>query len=95
METANRFTGYVRLESVNPATNRARFYTLRWQPTLWGTGALVRTWGRIGTPGRAGVLLEAERPRVDAAVERLVRRRLQHGYTLVDWSPSPAAEVPS
>jgi hypothetical protein len=31
---------------------------------------------------------------VDAAVERLVRRRLRHGYTLVDWSPSQQPEVP-
>jgi predicted DNA-binding WGR domain protein len=80
-----RFTGYVRLESVDPAHNRARFYVLRWQPLLWGGAALIRHQGRIGTRGRAQVLLEAGRPQVDAAAQRLLTRRVRHGYHLVDW----------
>jgi len=77
--------GYVRLESVDPRRNRARFYALHWQPLLWGGAALIRSWGRIGTRGREQVLLHADRPRIDAAVHQLVTRRLRHGYRLVDW----------
>ncbi len=47
-----RFRGRVRFGSVDPARNRARFYTLTWQPALWGGGAIVRTWGRLGGLGR-------------------------------------------
>ena len=47
-ETLAGFRAYVRFESVDPAENRRRFYDLTWQPTLFGEGALVRTWGRQG-----------------------------------------------
>ncbi len=45
-ETLATFSAYVRFESSDPAENRRRFYDLTWQPTLFGDGALVRTWGR-------------------------------------------------
>ena len=80
-----RFTGYVRLESIDPARNRARFYVLHWQPLLWGGAALIRHWGRIGTRGRRQVLLEASHPRVDQAVHQLLNQRLRHGYQVTDW----------
>ena len=32
--TAAQFTCSVQLESIDPTKNRARFYTLAWQPTL-------------------------------------------------------------
>lgn len=83
--TMRALAGFVRLESVNPAQNRARFYTLYWQPLLWGGAALMRSWGRIGTRSRSQMLLQAEHPHITAAVQRLVRQRLRHGYQLVDW----------
>jgi predicted DNA-binding WGR domain protein len=79
------FTRELRLVSVDDSRNRARFYVLQWQPTLWGTVALVRIWGRIGSSGRAQVLSYADTPQLDAAVVRVVHRRLQHGYQVVDW----------
>lgn len=79
------FTRELRLVSVDDSRNRARFYVLQWQPTLWGGVALVRVWGRIGSAGRAQVLAYADTPQLDTAVARLVRRRLQHGYHVVDW----------
>ena len=39
------FRAYVRFESRDPTENRHRFYDLHWQPTPFGDGALVRTWG--------------------------------------------------
>ncbi len=79
------FARELRLVSIDAGRNRARFYVLQWQPTIWGGVALVRVWGRIGSPGRAQVLCYAETPQMDATVERVVRRRLRHGYQLVDW----------
>ena len=79
------FERELRLVSVDPSRNRARFYILQWHPTLWEDLALVRIWGRIGSRGQAKVLLHAPTPQVDAVIERLVRRRLQHGYQVVDW----------
>jgi predicted DNA-binding WGR domain protein len=46
------FVPFARFVSVDPTKRRFRFYELRWQPTLWGGVALVRAWGRLGTPGR-------------------------------------------
>jgi predicted DNA-binding WGR domain protein len=80
-----RFTGYVRLESVGPGRNRPRYYVLHWQPLLWGGAALIRHWGRIGPRGRDTTLPVADPPQVTAAVQRLLSRRLRHGYRLVDW----------
>ena len=40
------------LERVDPARNILRFYAIRIAPTLFGEWAVVREWGRIGSPGR-------------------------------------------
>ena len=80
--TARLARGPVRLESVDPAHNRARFYELAWQPTLWGNAALVRRWGRIGTRGRERVFLYADDPGAEDALRRWASLRLRHGYRL-------------
>jgi predicted DNA-binding WGR domain protein len=79
------FTRYLRLESIDPTKNRARFYLLQWQPTLDGRMVLVRIWGRLGTLGQVRTLLWADDAEMPAHVERVVYRRLQHGYRLVAW----------
>ena len=79
------FRRYVRLESIDPARNRFRFFTLHWQSTLWDGPALVRTWGRVGTPGRSRVVAVPEGSDPWATVRRVLRRRLRHGYRVVDW----------
>ena len=76
---------YVRFENVDPAENRHRFYDLTWQPTLFGDGALVRTWGRQGQPGTSRATFYADRTCAAAEVRRVVRRRLQHGYRVIAW----------
>ena len=43
----NRF----HLVRMDPESNTRRFYTARVQATLFGTFALVREWGCIGSPG--------------------------------------------
>ena len=85
IEELARFRGRVRFVSVDPERNRARFYTLTWQPALWGGGAIVRTWGRLGGPGRAMTAFYPDRASAQASVERLIRRRLRRGYRVVEW----------
>jgi hypothetical protein len=54
VETLAGFRAYVRFQSTDPQQNRLRFYDLRWQPTLFGDGALVRVWGRKGSLAPSG-----------------------------------------
>ncbi len=70
-----RFRGRVHFVSVDPARNRARFYTLTWQPALWGGGAVVHAWGRLGSPGRTLTHFYPDRATAQAHVERLIRPR--------------------
>ena len=79
------FRAYVRFEHVDPAENRHRFYDLTWQPTLFGEGALVRTWGRQGQAGTSHATFYPDRACAAAEVRQVVRRRLQHGYHVSDW----------
>ena len=79
------FTRELRLVSIDASRNRARFYLLQWQPTLWGTVMLLRVWGRLGGQGRTQSVLEADAPQLDTVLTRLVRQRLRHGYQIVDW----------
>src|SRR3712207_6628208 len=84
-ETLAGFRAYIRFESVDPAENRRRFYDLTWQPTLFGEGALVRTWGRQGQPGTTRATFYPDRTCADAEIRQVVRRRLQHGYRVSAW----------
>ena len=79
------FRAFVRFESIDPAENRRRFYDLLWQPTLFGEGALVRSWGRQGQSGTTRATIYADRDAAEAEIRQVVRRRLQHGYTVTDW----------
>jgi predicted DNA-binding WGR domain protein len=84
-EQLTTFRAYVRFERVEPERNRRRYYDLAWQPTLFGEGALVRTWGRLGQAGRTRVTLYPDRDDAQPEVRQVLRRRLLHGYRLVDW----------
>ena len=84
-ETLTTFSAYIRFESSDPAENRHRFYDLTWQPTRFGEGALVRTWGRQGQPGTSRATFYPDRACAAAEVRQLVRRRLQHGYRVIEW----------
>ena len=79
------FHAYIRFENVDPAENRHRFYDLTWQPTLFGDGALVRTWGRQGQPGTTRATFYRDRACAAAEVRQVLRQRLAHGYRVIDW----------
>jgi predicted DNA-binding WGR domain protein len=84
-EQLARFHAYVRFASVDPQTNRWRFYDLLWQPTLFGDGALVRVWGRYHQCSTRRVTVYPDRAGALSAIRQVVRRRLRHGYRVVDW----------
>jgi predicted DNA-binding WGR domain protein len=81
------FQSFARFERIDHAQNCARFYALHWQPLLWGGVALIRQWGRIGAAGSQ--LLEGTYPDRESAqplTEKLIRKRIQRRYALIDWS---------
>ena len=75
----------MRFVSLEPTKNRARFYTLTWQPALWGGGAIAHCWGRLDGQGRALTHFCPDRASAQASAERLIRRRLGRGYQVVEW----------
>ena len=79
------FQAYAHLVNVDPDKNRYRFYTLTWQPSLFEGGAIVRRWGRIGTEGRWRPLFFPSRQEAQKTVEGILKRRLGHGYCVVQW----------
>jgi predicted DNA-binding WGR domain protein len=85
LEAMVQFTRYIRFVSRDPAKNRNRFYLLSWQPTLDGSAALVCSWGRLGTRGRSRMLCAADQPNAQDVVARIIRRRVQRGYQVIEW----------
>ena len=85
IDTAAGFRQFVRLESIDPDRNRFRFFVLSFQPTLWDGPALVRTWGRVGVPGRSQVVPLPDGADPQVIIRRVLRRRLSHGYVVTAW----------
>ena len=74
--------------------NQHRFYCLSWQETLFGEGMLVRAWGRRGTAmRREKAELYGSPEEAWPQVRRLIRRRLRHGYRLVEICAAGATTV--
>lgn len=69
-----------RFVSVDPARNRARFYTFSVQETLWGEPALVYTWGRIGGPGRSLARILKSREKAEHVLSKATARQMSRGY---------------
>lgn len=69
------------LRSIDPSCNRARFYTLSIEPTLFGDVALVRHWGRIGSPGRHRIDLYRTSGEALDALQRLASSKRSRGYS--------------
>ena len=78
------FEHTLRLASVDATSNRRRVYGLAWRPTLRGETTPVRTWGRRDRPGRSRATVYPDRHGARADIRRLLRRRLRHGYEVVE-----------
>ena len=81
----------IHLECVDPAANRFRAYHVAIEADLFAECALVVSWGRIGRPGRSRVVGSGDAATVGAMAERLLRRRKQHGYVVVQEGRLPQA----
>ena len=68
------------LTSTEPTRNIDRFYVVDVTPTLFGEWALVREWGRRGSPGTVGLSSYQRRNEAETAERCTIKRRLQYGY---------------
>jgi predicted DNA-binding WGR domain protein len=68
------------LRRIDPARNKARFYCLSLQPTLFGEVSVVRAWGRIGTRGRMKIDSFPSGEGASAALARIEKIKRKRGY---------------
>lgn len=74
------FRDAVSLVRVYPPRNTWRYYDLSIQPDLFGGAALIRRWGRIGTPGKVRLDLFPDAGAAANQLARLLRQKLKRGY---------------
>lgn len=68
------------LQRIDPERNMARFYRITVIPTLFGEWALIREWGRIGSPGTLREAWYDDEPAARRAGEQRVQQKLRRGY---------------
>jgi predicted DNA-binding WGR domain protein len=71
------------LTRTDPARNLKRFYIVDVTPTLFGEWAVLREWGRRGSPGTLRLDSYRRREEAQSAEERTMKRRLRRGYTAI------------
>jgi len=72
------------LLSVEPETNRFRFFVIELRRLPDGSAELHRRWGRIGTQGRHEVEEFSTVPLAETARRTLIERRRRRGYVRAD-----------
>jgi predicted DNA-binding WGR domain protein len=60
--------------------NINRFYVVDITPTLFGEWAVLREWGRRGSPGTMRLDSYGRREEAQSAEQRTIKRRLHQGY---------------
>jgi predicted DNA-binding WGR domain protein len=68
------------LTRTDPARNMDRFYVVDVTLTLFGEWAVLREWGRRGSPGTLRLDSYRRREEAQSAEQRTIKRRLQRGY---------------
>lgn len=68
------------LEKRRPEHNQFRFYHIFVTPTLFGPWALLREWGRIGSPGTVKERWYDSEPAALAAGRELLAQKIKRGY---------------
>lgn len=68
------------LERRDPEKNMARFYAISLAPTLFGSCAVIREWGRIGSPGTVREEWFDDMPAALTAVANLADSKKKRGY---------------
>ena len=70
------------LYRLNPDQNEKRFYWIQISPSLLDPWAVIRIWGRIGESQRILVTPCADEHAAIALGQRLLKKRLNRGYTI-------------
>ncbi len=86
------------LHSIDPQTNRYRWYAMHLQFCLGGGVDLIRRWGRLGEgEGREKVDHFKTEAEALQAIEQLLGRRYDHGYedVFLPGNPPQAAVEPA
>ncbi|CEF41689.1 hypothetical protein ASN_2399 [Acetobacter senegalensis] len=76
------FPDAVSLVRIYPPRNTWRYYDLSIQPDLFGGAALIRRWGRIGTPGKVRLDLFSDAGAAANQLAHLLRQKLKRGYAV-------------
>jgi predicted DNA-binding WGR domain protein len=66
--------------------NMASFYAISLAPTLFGPCAVVREWGRIGSPGTVREEWFADNMQAEKAATQLFAEKTRRGYQLTSTS---------
>lgn len=77
------------LTCIDHRLNKARFYALSLQPTLFGEQALVRHWGRLGTRGRYKIELHTTSEEAYRALLNIAATKRRRGYLAKTIGPCP------
>ena len=72
------------LHRIDRRQNMARFYLVMTGPSLVDEWSVIRFWGRIGGQQRPFVTACVSAEEAQTLAWRLVRRRLQRGYRIVE-----------
>jgi predicted DNA-binding WGR domain protein len=71
------------LEKRVPEQNQRRFYAIRIACGVFGEWAVVREWGRIGSPGTVRSLWFDSESAAQADADLLRQRKQKKGYRLI------------
>jgi predicted DNA-binding WGR domain protein len=83
---------YLLFDRVNPEANENRFYRIGWQPTLVDASAVVVHYGRKGESQRSLAKPFDSLEEAWPTIRRAIRRRLSHGYRIVEPAEYNKAE---
>jgi predicted DNA-binding WGR domain protein len=73
----------VYLEKRDPDKRQARFYRIRVSQTLFGSWAVMREWGRIGSAGTVRETWYDSEAEALGAGEKLLAQKTKRGYQRV------------
>ena len=80
--TTHRIMFHSRFTKIDNAANIRRFYVISVERDLFGDACVVKTWGRIGTKGRALVARHATDQDAEIAANIEAKRRRRRGYAV-------------
>lgn len=71
------------LECRNPDANKFRFYAIHVTKTIFGDWAIIREWGRIGSPGTVREEWFDDEHQAFSRANSIVQHRVRRGYCLL------------